>query len=188
MKQKRKRKTRKKRSKSGTLVVGLLIVSLLGCRADTSAEGTITPQPFIPPGTEPADTPSSNLEAVSAAPTSQTKDPQCSNQLRFLEDVTIPDGTVVSPGQDLIKQWRIENTGSCDWDKDYSLRLVSGESLSVPTPQHLYPARQGTSFSLQLEFTAPDQPGTYLTMWQAFDPQGKRFGDPFFMEITVEGQ
>ena len=51
--------------------------------------------------------------------------------------------------------------------------------------QGLYPARQSTKAVLEITFNAPDNPGRYNSWWQAYDPDGARFGDPFYVEISV---
>ena len=49
----------------------------------------------------------------------------------------------------------------------------------------LYPARAGTEATLQILFTAPQEPGTYDCQWQAVNPDGSAFGDAFYMQIVV---
>jgi hypothetical protein len=112
--------------------------------------------------------------------------PSCTNYLKYLEDVSIPDGTVVRPGETLDKQWRIENTGTCNWDSQYRLLLVAGPSLGMQDELALYPARSGTQAIIRLLFTAPDTPDTYRSAWQAHDAQGNAFGEPFFIEVVVQ--
>jgi hypothetical protein len=34
-------------------------------------------------------------------------------------------------------------------------------------------------------FTAPTEPGAYQFTWQAYDSQGKPFGDPLSIQIVV---
>lgn len=109
----------------------------------------------------------------------------CSNQLRFLEDLTIPDGTAVAPGAPLDKQWRVENSGTCNWDFRYRLRLIQGPDLGATPDQALYPARSGTQAIIRLLFTAPQEPGIYRSAWQAHDPQGQPFGDVIYIEFVV---
>ncbi|MFZ5879765.1 MAG: NBR1-Ig-like domain-containing protein, partial [Chloroflexota bacterium] len=43
----------------------------------------------------------------------------CVNDLRFEQDLTIPDGTVVQPGASVEKQWLVTNSGTCDWTSSY---------------------------------------------------------------------
>jgi hypothetical protein len=108
--------------------------------------------------------------------------------LAFLEDITIPDGTVIAPGASIDKQWRVRNSGTCNWDSRYRLRFAGGLDMSAATEQALYPARAGSDATIRILFTAPAEPGTYTTAWQVFGPEGQSFGDPVFMEIIVQAE
>ena len=112
--------------------------------------------------------------------------PECSDGLTFLNDLTIPDGTIVQPGEHLDKRWQVENSGDCNWMSDYRLRLVSGPAMEVPVEQALYPARGGVQAELRMVFTAPEEAGLYRSAWQAYNSQGEAFGDPFFIEVVVQ--
>src|SRR5512138_2778546 len=35
--------------------------------------------------------------------------------MQFVADVTIPDGTVMTPNQAFTKTWRVKNVGTCAW-------------------------------------------------------------------------
>jgi hypothetical protein len=129
----------------------------------------VTPTPFEESG---------SLQPVSG--------PECSDGLTFLNDLTIPDGTVVRAGDQLDKRWLVENSGNCNWMSDYRLRLVSGPAMDVPVEQALYPARGGVQAELRMVFTAPAEAGLYRSAWQAYNSQGEAFGDPFFIEVVVE--
>jgi hypothetical protein len=41
-----------------------------------------------------------------------TATPTCSDGLTFIEDLTIPDGAFVAPGEVLDKRWQVKNSGS----------------------------------------------------------------------------
>ncbi|MGD2155693.1 MAG: NBR1-Ig-like domain-containing protein [Anaerolineales bacterium] len=116
---------------------------------------------------------------------SPTGTPTCVHNLRFISDLSIPDGTIVSPGEKLDKRWQVENNGTCNWDQEYRVRLVAGPAMGVPTEQALYPALSGTQAIIRMIFTAPETAGTYRSAWQAYSPQGNPFGDPFFIEVVV---
>ncbi len=109
----------------------------------------------------------------------------CTDQLVFISDVTIPDGTVVVPGATLDKRWEVENAGTCNWDASYTLQKVEGPELNVTSAQTMFPARAGSRPIIRIVFTAPTEPGTYRSAWQAFNPQGQAFGDIFYIEIIV---
>ena len=109
----------------------------------------------------------------------------CIDNLLFLEDLSLPDGTVVKPGALLDKRWLVENNGSCNWDKHYRLKFMSGAELNAPQDQALYPARSGSKATIRLIFTAPSEAGSYQSAWQAYNSQGQPFGDLVFLQVTV---
>ena len=147
-------------------------------------QGQVYRPPTLYPQTPLVLYPSPTSVATGSAPL-LTPTPSCSNSLRFLEDVTIPDGTQVAPGEVIDKQWRVENDGECNWSENYRLRLVTGSELGAPSEQALYPARSGTQATIRTLFVAPTEPGVYRSAWQAYDPQGRPFGDTIFIEIVV---
>jgi hypothetical protein len=99
--------------------------------------------------------------------------------------VTIPDGTSVTPGEPVDKQWLVTNAGTCDWDAGYRLKLISGDAMSAPGEQALYPARAGTQATLRIAFTAPQDPGNHQGAWQAFAPDGTAFGQAVYVQVNV---
>lgn len=153
---------------------------LFACQSTQQAE----PTPFRPPAA--VDTPvPTQLPAGNPASTSPPPIVNCTDVLVFLEDVTIPDGTLAVPGEPLDKRWKVRNDGTCNWEEGYALRLISGPAMGASELQALYPARSGTEALIRMEFTAPSESGLYRTAWQAYNPDGERFGDPFYMEIMV---
>ena len=110
----------------------------------------------------------------------------CSNDLSFLEDLTIPDNMFATFGLALDKQWLVENSGTCHWNSAYRLRNVGGASLGAPEEIALFPARAGTQATLRILFTAPFAEGVYESAWQAMDANGNPFGDPIYIRIAVQ--
>jgi hypothetical protein len=158
------------------LIVNLFICALIaGCTAKVS---TLSP-PIIPTFV-PTESP---VPTISVLP---TPTPLCSNGLEFKVDLTIPDFSIIAPGSVLEKQWRVENSGSCNWDSLYRLRLVGGNALGASTEFALYPARAGMETTLEIMFKAPLEVGEYSSEWQAFDRYGVPFGDIFFIKIIVQ--
>jgi hypothetical protein len=118
----------------------------------------------------------------------ETPTPSCTNNLLFLDDITIPDGTLVEPEQTLDKRWSVQNNGSCNWDDRYQVRLIAGPAMGMPNQQALNPALSGTEVVIRMVFIAPNEPGNFRSAWQAYGPQGNPFGDPFFIDILVTGE
>jgi hypothetical protein len=141
-------------------------------------EGPVAPapDPIISPSATPAVVPT----LVQPSPT-----PPCADGLSYIRDLTIPDGTNVAPGQTVDKQWLVKNSGTCNWDVRYRLKLIGGDAMGAAPIQALYPARAGTEIALRIVFTAPSATGLYESQWKAIAPDGKPFGDFFSVSITV---
>jgi len=165
--------------------------SLSGQRA---APDSLNYEPFIAPSLVPTAT---ATPVPTVTPTPETSAGQtsgyevdnslgCKDNLTFISDVTIPDGTAVEPGSTLDKQWEVENSGTCNWDSLYTVRLINDEALGAKPEQALLPARSGSRVTIRITFHASHETGNYHTAWQAYNPQGDAFGDPFFMDIVVE--
>ncbi len=170
-------------------LLALLLIFLGGCSAlSQQVDPTAQARSFFhPPTPISSDTPTPpSLKATAPALQSQTQTAACTNHLAYLNDITIPDGTEVQSESTLDKRWEVENTGTCNWQSSYRMRLIAGPELGAQPQQALYPARSGSRAVLRVLFRAPIQPGAYKSAWQAFDPQGEPFGDPFFIQINVK--
>jgi len=160
------------------ILIGVILLSACGEQVALS-----TPDYFIPPTLE---TTPRAIQLVTPTPVPATPTPTCENNLTFKSDVTIPDGTTFAPGASMEKVWLVTNSGSCDWNSFYRMRLVSGSAMGAETEQALFPARSGSDAEIRILFTAPIQPGVYNSSWQAYEPDGEPFGELFFMTIIVD--
>jgi hypothetical protein len=179
-------------------MLALAAILYLGACAPTT-----TAAPFIPPNAqalpsataEPSPTtathqftlPATPSPAATVLPPTPTTE-ACFNNLAFVQDITVPDGSLIQPGGIVEKAWLVTNSGTCDWGSEYRMKLTGGEAFNSPTAVALYPARAGTQAILRIMFTAPLLPGTYEATWNAFAPDGTVFGDPFYLQILVTGQ
>jgi hypothetical protein len=177
-----------------TLRVGIL--SILSILLSACASGA-TPTPFRPPTAlapliEPTFIiqPTQEVVVVESTPLPTvfpTINPaDCTNNLTFLEDLTIPDNMFATFGLALDKQWLVENSGTCHWNSAYRLRNIGGAALGAPQEVALYPARAGTRTTIHILFTAPFTEGVYESAWQAIDANGNPFGDPIYIRIAVQ--
>lgn len=161
-----------------------LVFVLTGCSGSLST-------PFVPPPADVLQTPPDESESLlqpqptAELPPAPTATPDCINSLTYSSDLTVPDGSIVPPGSRLDKRWIVYNSGTCNWDRRYRIRLASGPDLGAHELA-LFPARGGTELIIQIIFTAPSEPGAYHSVWQAHDPLGNPFGDPFYIDIVVE--
>ncbi len=154
----------------------------------------IASTPFIPPTQvappQPVLTRIAGTTPTPIQPTPTLEAPTltlpCTNNLTWLQDLSVPDGSVVSPGSLIDKQWLVQNSGTCNWDATYRLKLVGGDTMNAAAEQALFPAKAGSQTTLRILFTAPFVGGTYQSFWQAFTPDGTSFGDPLFIEVIVQ--
>ena len=163
------------------------LVMLTACAGqEPLAISTLTATVYAPPTADPIAIQLQQTEAAKlTAESLPTPTPACTNDLEFVEDVTIEDGSVVSPGQRLDKRWKVLNAGSCNWGLEYEVQLIAGPDMGVPSTQALFPALSGTEAEIHMVFVAPDEPGSYRSAWQAFTPKGEPFGETFFVDIVV---
>ena len=173
----------------------LIVASLVGCRNRTGypLESSTEGDYYLPPTSFITVSPA--IIPIQATGTPAISDPQrleasatpaCLDNLLFLADLTIPDGSQVPPGATLDKQWQVENNGTCNWDARYRLRLIAGPGLGTASEYALFPARAGNQATIWIHFTAPFEAGAYRSAWQAHSPENQPFGDPIFIEITVD--
>jgi len=96
---------------------------------------------------------------------------------QFIADVTIPDGTVVSPGATFVKTWRLKNVGSCTWTTAYAIVFTGGDQLGAPAvvnmPSSVAP---NGSVDITVNMTAPTAPGHYRGNWKLRNATGSLFG------------
>jgi hypothetical protein len=129
-----------------------------------------TPRPATPTTTPPCD------RAVAGSPL----------------DITIPDDTKLKPGDPFIKEWGLDNTGTCAWTADYAAVWFSGEMMSAPSLVSLdQTVNPGESIIITVEMVAPIIPGTYQSNWKLRNETGLLFGigpngdSPFWVRIEV---
>lgn len=102
-------------------------------------------------------------------------------------DVTIPDGTPLTPGQDFVKTWKIKNTGICAWGDGYGLIYagyadqMSGEPVPLGTLVEV-----GQEVEVSVNFKAPAKVGEYTSAWQMANAKGIPFGKAIFVKIIVK--
>lgn len=103
---------------------------------------------------------------------------------RFVEDLTIPDGTAVLAGSNFTKTWRVMNTGGLPWTEDYKLvfkgRNSFGGPMSVPLP-HLMPGETG---AVSVDLKAPMYCGDCMGVWTMQGPGGN-LGDDLWVSIGL---
>jgi len=169
--------------------------------ADATAHVTVV-LPDIPIGglTEPLPQPGDVLQptlpATATATATQTPtatlEAACSDQAKFIADLTVPDNTGMAPGAPFTKTWRLQNAGTCTWNENYKIVFVSGSPMNNPTPVSMPGiVAPGATVDLSLNLVAPTAPGTHTSSYRIQNPQGVQFGVgsnggvPFYVQIVV---
>ena len=107
------------------------------------------------------------------------------NNAEYVDDITIPNGTVLAPGQVFIKTWKVLNTGDSIWTIHYLLVPVSGKVMGGSTAaigQVVYP---GHTAAISVVLQAPNAEGIYKGYWQMADENDHPFGDTLPIKIIV---
>ena len=198
------------------LFLSLLLVFLTACSADETPQITLTLDEFelnetaisratsdfiqtqthIPTQTlEPAYTATliPTLDQTRPVFTTPTPEQACNMAAAGHPiDVTIPDGSVMSPDEAFSKTWRLKNVGDCTWTPQYKVTYFSGNSMEAiqnhPLPTEVDP---GEVIDVTVDMKAPTTPGFYQGNWMLLDPQGELFGigpngdAPFWVQIEV---
>jgi hypothetical protein len=114
------------------------------------------------------------------------------NVAQFITDVTIPDGTIMTPNQAFTKKWRIKNIGSCSWT-GFSLVFDSGDAMSGPATKAISVLNSGQEVDLEVGLTAPATPGNYRGYWRINTNGGVLVpivngnqGKSFYVDIKVQ--
>ncbi len=151
------------------------------------AAATDTPVPVVPTAVPPvANTPSANSGATPAPGTTPAASGQtAANCIRwtFVSDVTMPDGTVVAPGQQFDKTWRIRNSGTCAWN-GFELAFNRGEAMTATTAVPVPATAPGATVDLTVSLTAPSTPGSYTGFWRLRNANGTVYAGDLWVKIT----
>lgn len=104
---------------------------------------------------------------------------------RFVADITIPDDTVMQPGQNFTKTWRVQNIGQRSWGAGFNLVFVKGNPMTKLVLYQLPQAEPGEEVDISIPMTAPDVPGVYWGDWRLRDDKGELFGEVIYVRIKV---
>jgi hypothetical protein len=109
---------------------------------------------------------------------------QC-DKLQFIADISIPDGTKISPGATFTKTWKVYNSGTCTWTKNYTMTYISGNPMGADSFKLTQSVAPGSYAEISVEFTAPDEPEDYSNFWRLRNPAGEIFGATLYVVIEV---
>jgi hypothetical protein len=120
----------------------------------------------------------------SPIPPTTVADTFCDNSA-FVADVTIPDHTILAPGQAFEKTWTFKNSGACTWKAGYTITFVRGDVMrgSVARAIGLSVAPQ-EQIDVTVKLFAPNKPGEYTGVWRLANGKGQKFGE--FVSVIID--
>jgi len=105
-------------------------------------------------------------------------------------DVNIPDNTPMSPGQDFTKTWKIKNIGACTWGEGYKMVFSYGDKMSGVAQPLSAAIAPGQEADVSVQFTAPDLPGKYFSVWTLENAKGIPFqgndNKALYVQVVVQ--
>ncbi len=171
------------------LPVSIFAMPLLNSGQPSQADSAATLQAIISQTmlamTQKAPSPTPTLYVLpSATPIPATSTPlptatavRYCDWVSFIQDVTIPDGTVMAPGEVFTKTWRLQNRGTCTWTSDYFLVYTSGDPMGGTTAVRLPGSvAPGQYVDVSVTLTAPNSLGRQAGYWMLRNPSGALFG------------
>jgi hypothetical protein len=111
--------------------------------------------------------------------------PQGRYLARFVADLSVEDGTNVNPEQKFVKIWKMRNEGTTAWPESTHLIFVGGDKISNVESVLVPPIEPNAEVDVAVDMVAPSKPGRYVTYWRLTSPDGIRFGQRVWVDITV---
>ncbi|RWR74282.1 protein NBR1 [Cinnamomum micranthum f. kanehirae] len=109
---------------------------------------------------------------------------------RFIQDVTILDGTLIVPNTPFSKIWRMRNNGTLAWPRGTQLVWIGGDRLGDRVSVELEIPANGCAVNAELDisvdFIAPSCSGRYISYWRMASPSGQKFGQRVWVLIQVD--
>ncbi|MEL6524589.1 MAG: NBR1-Ig-like domain-containing protein [Chloroflexota bacterium] len=181
-----------------TLLLSSIILSACALGApenEATIEPTLTPFAIATEATAevtetvtPTNTAMPTVTSTRTVTTTNTSGNSCTNDLTFIADMSVPDGTSVVAGSTITKTWRVRNDGTCAWNSNYTFRQIGGEALTGAT---ISPSivGAGQQVDLTVTLTVGDDVANYdddeCATFRMFNPAGVAFGDSPFVEVEI---
>jgi len=132
--------------------------------------------PWVHPGWAPK----------SQEPASPQSPPQTPRYFaRFVTDVTVEDGTNMNAEQPFVKIWKMRNESTVPWPDNTRLAFVGGDKLANVEAVAVPAVAPGAEVDIAVDMVAPSKPGRYVGYWRLAAPDGTRFGQRVWVDVTV---
>jgi hypothetical protein len=93
-------------------------------------------------------------------------------QAQFVADVTVPDGTAMTPGESFTKTWRVKNSGAIPWGEGTQLVFASGARMGAISPVAVGDLAPGAITEISVDMTAPEESGEQTGRWSLKSADG----------------
>ena len=161
----------------------------IGAALVTSSAPGVTPTPYRVISL----TPRPSITLPPPVPTATSTQLPC-DIATFVKDLTVPDGSIFSPGATFTKSWRLLNAGKCTWTTDYAVVFDSGTQMGGKSPQILSVTTATNEYlDISVTMTAPSVEGHYRGLWKLRNTNGTIFGtglskggSGFYVDIVVK--
>jgi len=103
-----------------------------------------------------------------------------------VENVTIPERSVVEPSQSLVKTWKVTNPGSVDWPEGSKLIFLRGDrSVSSEEEFPVPPCKAGETVDVSALVVSPATPGRHTAVFRLADAERIPFGPRLWCDFVV---
>lgn len=107
------------------------------------------------------------------------------NNSAFIRDANYPPGSTVSPGEEFVKTWKVQNIGSCEWQYNYGMAVISDKFFDSSWNRLGRNVLPGDWAEVSVIVSAPKNDGTYTGSWRMADAGGNAFGATLTLTIVV---
>ncbi|MEO8357905.1 MAG: CAP domain-containing protein [Chloroflexota bacterium] len=112
----------------------------------------------------------------------------CKDSAVMIEDVTVPDNTLMSRGEKFTKTWRFLNNGKCNWS-GYTIAFFAGDRMASPDSAPVPDAEAGKTVDVSIELTAPSVDGAYTGFYVLKNARGETLPigieESFWLKILI---
>ena len=96
----------------------------------------------------------------------------CKDSAVMIEDVTVPDNSLMTRGQKFTKTWRFMNNGKCNWS-GYTIEFFAGDRMSTPNSVPIPATDAGKTVDVSVDLIAPATDGSYTGFYILKNDKGE---------------
>jgi len=145
------------------------------------AEATVAPtEPATALPPEPTATQLPSPAAAIPTPTAA-----CAVRVR-LDEIDIHPDAIVSPGASVTAYITLRNSGTCAWPEATKMIFAEGDLLEAPGSFPVAALAPGEKIQFIVPMTAPEELGTYQTVWELRQADGSALGGGSSGRFTVD--